>query len=305
MSAADPRERFVEAQERLLERYDMTGASSFVTIEDPVEEVHYLSAGQGSPVVLLPGVASPAALFVPLMAELTEVGSLYAIDRPGRALSDPYYHEKGDVRAFTRATLDNFLEAIHAETVDLVASSFGGFQAMAYALDRPDRIDRISFVGSPAGLTKNIAISFRLLGVRGINRLMFRMIANDTIEETRESMEALNVTDASGLSDELLDVILRGGQLPEQAASLKTLFETTSGLRGVSKHMLVRDEIDRLEGPLQFVWGSEDYFYDPSLGRELFGHREDVTFEVLEGHGHTPWLEPDNDVAERIAAFFE
>lgn len=141
------------------------------------------------------------------------------------------------------------------------------------------------------------------MGVKLVNRLMFRLSAAEDIDDVKETMESINVEDPSALSDELLEVILANGQIPEQAKSVKSLFETTAGLRGVSKHMLVRDEINRLDVPMQFLWGTEDYFYDPTVGRDVLGHRDNVEFEVLEGLGHTPWLEPENDVANRIEQF--
>lgn len=304
MSESSPRERFAQAQERLLAEYDRDITSEFAEIGTPVETVHYLhTEGDGRPVVMLPGVASPAALFVPLLAAVDDIGPMYALERPGRGLSDPYYHSKGDVRPFTVELLDGFLEAIEADSVDIIASSFGGFQAFAYALDRRSKVERISFVGSPAGLSKSLPVPFRLLGVKVINRLMFRLVAPESIEDVRDSMATMNVEDPADLSDELLEVILRNGQIPEHAKSLKTLFETTAGLRGVSEYMLVRDELDRLELPMQFLWGSEDYFYEPTVGEDLLGHRDNVEFEELEGLGHTPWLEPENEVASGIESF--
>lgn len=302
-ASTDARSRFVEAQDSLLERYDLAGASSFVDIEGPVDTVHVLEAGEGEPTLLLSGVASPAALFVPLLAELADDRRLIAVDRPGRGLSDPYRHTSGDVRPFTMDTIDGVLDACGLETVDLIGSSFGGFQALAYALDRPDRVGRISLVGSAAGLTRSLPLSFRLLGVKGINRLLFRLSADETTDDVRETMASMNVEDPSALDDALLEVILAGGQLPEQRRSLKTLFETTAGIRGVSPHMLVFDELQELASPVQFLWGSEDFFYEPAVGREAADRIEEAEFIELPGHGHTPWLEPDNDVAEYIRDF--
>lgn len=299
----DPRARFEHAQEQLMEHHGLDGTSRFVTTEQPVERMHYLHAGEGRPVLLLHGVASPAALFVPLMAELQEAFELYAVDRPGRGLSDPYRHRKGEIRHFTVEFIDAFLDAIGHEQVDIIASSFGGFQAIAYALERPDSVGKLSFVGSTAGLTKDIAIPMRLLGVKVINRLMFRLTRASSTDDVLTSMERLNVEDGSALSEWMLICILAGSQIPEQHRSLRSLFETTSGIRGVSKHMIVRDEFTTLSHPIQFLWGSEDYFYDPQLGRSVTASMENVEFHELDGLGHTPWLEPENDVAARIEAF--
>ncbi|MFW6152912.1 MAG: alpha/beta fold hydrolase [Halobacteriota archaeon] len=299
----DVHARFERAQARLIDHHDLDASSRFETVDEPVERIHYLHAGSGTPVVFLPGVASPAALFVPLMAGFEGEFELFAPDRPGRGLSDPYTHRKGDIRAFTRTFLDAFLDAIGVDEVAFVASSFGGFQAFAYALDRPARVDRISFVGSPAGLSRSLPIPYRLLGVKLINRLMFRLIRADTIDDVRRSMAQINVEDPDALSEPMLETILYAGQLPDRSRSLRTLFETTAGIRGMSKHMLVRDEVDELTQPLQFVWGSEDYFYPPELGREATASLEAVEFHELEGHGHTPWLEPENAVGDFVSDF--
>lgn len=301
--ADDPRERLEAAQQRLIEHNGLDATSAFVDIGAPVSTVHHLHAGDGPPTVLVPGVASPAALFVPLMAELDDDLELYAVDRPGRGLSDPYSHSKGEIRAFTRRLLDAYLDAIGHDSVHLIGSSFGGFQSLAYAIDRPDRVDRISLVGSPAGLTRDLPLSFRLLGVKGINRVLLRLSSDDSVEEVRDTMASMNVENPSALSEPLLECILEAGNIPEQARSLRTLFESTAGLRGTSSDMVLRDELVHLESSVQFVWGSEDFFYPPSVGREVTDRIPSVEFNELSGHGHTPWLEPDSSVHELVASY--
>lgn len=299
----DPRARFENAQEQLIEHHGLDAESRFVEVDRPVDRMHYLHAGDGNPVLFLPGLASPAALFVPLMAELEDLFELFAVDRPGRGLSDPYIHQKGEIRDFTTEFIDGFLDGLDLDTVDIIASSFGGFQAISYTLDRPERVGRISFVGSVGGLTRELPIPFRLMGVKGINRLMFRLMSADSTEDVRASMERINVVDSSALSEWLLVCILTGSQIPEHQRSFKSLIQTTAGIRGTSKTMIVRDEVDELTQPLQFLWGTEDHFFDPSLGREVTASMSNVEFHELEGLGHTPWLEPENNVAELVEEF--
>lgn len=300
---ATPRDRLAAAQRRLVDHHDLDASSHFVDIGAPVSTVHHLTAGSGQPTVLVPGVASPAALFVPLLADLDDHLDLYAIDRPGRGLSDPYTHQAGEIRAFTRQLFDAYLDAIGLDSVHLIGSSFGGFQSLAYAIDRPDRVEQISLVGAPAGLTRDLPWSFRLLGVPLVNRLLLRLSSDDTLEDVRETMASLNVEDTGSLSEPLLATILAAGQIPEQAHSLRSLFEATAGLRGTSRDMVLRDELGHIDAPVQFVWGTEDFFYPPSVGRAVLDAVDDATFVELEGHGHTPWLEPDNAVGDHLVSF--
>ena len=62
------------------------------TVEtDSAGRVHYLVAGDpaGEPVVLLHGVSTTAATWLPLVGALTDRYRIYIPDRPGRGLSAP------------------------------------------------------------------------------------------------------------------------------------------------------------------------------------------------------------------------
>lgn len=301
----DPRVAYTAAQHGLLDTYGLEDASNHVTIGRPVEEVHYLQAGSGPPAVLLHGVGVSATTFVPLMAELSDSATCYAIDRPGRGLSDPYTHEKGDVRRFNRRVVDRVLDELDLEAVTLIANSFGGFQALAYALDRPDRVDRLVLLGAPAGLTRDLPWSYRLLGVKLINNLMFRLAEADSPADLRDNLSPLLVLDQSALDDELVETLYYADEMPRQRASLKSLVETTAGIRGVTSDMVVRDEVTELATPTLFVWGEGDFFYDPDVGRPVAKAMADAEFVTLGDHGHAPWLEPDNRVDDLVTEFLE
>ena len=91
MTATDhTRKVFAERQEALLEFYDLPARSRYLDIERPQMRVHLLEAGEGEPLVLIHGGDGEGALWAPLMTELEDDFRLYALDRPGCGLSDPF-----------------------------------------------------------------------------------------------------------------------------------------------------------------------------------------------------------------------
>ncbi|MFP4590039.1 MAG: alpha/beta fold hydrolase [Halobacteriales archaeon] len=301
----EPRTAYADAQRQLLRRHDLGDASKHVSIGKPVEQLHYLEAGSGPPTVLLHGVGVSAATFAPLLSDLRDTVTGYALDRPGRGLSDPYRHRDGDVRRFTRRVLDRFLDELALDRVNLVGNSFGGFQALVYALDRPERVDRLALLGAPAGLTRDLPWSYRLLGVKLVNRLLFRLGTADSPSALREQLSPLLVLDDRALDDELVEALFHGDRMPEQRASLRSLTEATAGVRGVAREMRIRDEVVDLEVPTLFVWGDGDVFYQPSVGRPVAEAMSDASFVELSGHGHAPWLEPTDEAAASTVAFLQ
>lgn len=304
--ADGPEERYRRAQGRLIDRHELDATSRFATLDDgPVETVHYLEAGDGPPVLCLHGVGVTAATFVPLLADLADRFRVFALDRPGRGLSDPFDHAGGDIRAFNRRLLDAFLASVGLDRVSIVGNSFGGFQTLAYAIDRPDAVESIALVGAPAGLTRDLPVPYRLLGVPFINRLMFRLTRADSIEDVRAQVSPILVLDDAAIDDDLLACLFEAGRMPERQRSLRSLLQATAGVRGVAPEMVVRDELDGLSTPTQFVWGAGDYFYEPAVGRPVAAAMPDARFEELADHGHVPWLEPRNDVADIVASFLD
>ncbi len=64
-----------------------------------------------------------------------------------------------------------------------------------------------------------------------------------------------------------------------------------------------RNEIARIDRPTQFVWGTEDAFYPPAVGRPVTEKMSHAEFHELPGYGHTPWLEPNDDAVTLVREF--
>ncbi|KAA9396763.1 alpha/beta fold hydrolase [Haloarcula sp. CBA1130] len=302
-----PAERdYADAQARLADHYDLT-VESRATETDAAGRVHYLVGGNpdGDPVLLLHGVGTPAATWLPLFPALTDEYRVYAPDRPGLGLSAAPSYRDRDLRSFLVTYLLDLLEDLAIERPHVVGNSHGGLQSFLLAIDH-DRVDRLQLVGAPGGVSRDLPLPFRLLTVRGLNRVLLWLLnRGDPVENARQSMERVNVVDASAIPDAVYELLAVGQDLLGRQESQRSL-ATAQGSYGRAHPLFdIRDEIVEIDRPTQFVWGTEDAFWPPDVGRPVAEKMPDAAFHELPGHGHTPWLEPDDAVAELVRTFLD
>jgi pimeloyl-ACP methyl ester carboxylesterase len=259
----------------------------------------------GDPGLLLHGVGTRAGTWLPLYPALTDRYRVYAPDRPGLGLSAAPSYRDRDLRSFLVAYLLDLLDDLAIERPHVVGNSHGGLQSFLLAIDH-DRVDRLQLVGAPGGVSRDLPLLFRLMTVRGLNRaLLWLLNRGDPVENARQSMERVNVVDTSAIPDAVYELLAAGQDLPGRQESQRSL-ATAQGSYGRAHPLFdIRNEIVRIDRPTQFVWGTEDAFWPPAVGRPVAEKMPDAAFHQLPGHGHTPWLEPDDDAAELVRAFLD
>ena len=296
--------RYADAQARLADHYDL-GVESRVTETDAAGRVHYLTGGNpdGDPVLLLHGVGTPAATWLPLFPALTDEYRVYAPDRPGLGLSAAPSYRDRDLRSFLVTYLLELLDDLGIDRPYVVGNSHGGLQSFLLAIDH-DRVDRLQLVGAPGGVSRDLPLLFRLLTVRGLNRVLLWLLnRGDPVENARQSIQRVNVVDASAIPEALYELLAAGQALPGRPESQRSL-ATAQGSYGRAHPLFdIRNEIVRIDRPTQFVWGTEDAFYPPAVGRSVTEKMSHAEFHELPGYGHTPWLEPNDDAVTLVREF--
>lgn len=304
--ATEAEARYANRQERLATHYGLDIESH--TIEtDVTGRVHYLVTGDpdGEPVVLLHGVSVSAATWLPLAPALTDEYRLYMPDRPGRGLSAAPSYRNRDIRRFLVAYLVELLDRRQIGRPHVVGSSLGGLQAFLLAIDR-DRVDRLCLVGAPAGVSKDFSLLWRLLTVRGVNRLLFWLMSRgDPIENAKESARRFLVTEESAIPEPFYELLAAGQDLPGRQWSLRSLNNELGSFGRMHPMYEIREEIVEVDRPTGFIWGTEDYFWPPKVGRPLADRMGEATFHELDEHGHMPWMEPGDEVEKRVRSFLD
>lgn len=295
------RQAYARRQAALAETYGIEITSNVVTVED-YGDVHYLTAGpsDGTPVVFLHGVGTTAATWVPLLPAVAEEYRLIVPDRPGIGLSAPLDYGEGSFRRRLVEYLPALLETLDVTDAAVVGNSLGGLQAFLLALDT-EYVTTLVLVGGPAGLTRSFPLPFRLLTIRGLDRVLERVTSTgDPVETARTQIERIGVVDTSAIPESFYEVLAANNALEEQTRSLRTLNRRAGSFGRMHPLYDITDEIKNLTVPTTFIWGEQDAFFDPSVGRPVVQAMTDASLHVLPEHGHMPWLEPSNEVASML-----
>ena len=242
------RKAFAERQAALLRFYDLPARSRYLDIERPEMRAHLLEAGDGEPLVLIHGGDGEGALWAPLMAELEDGYRLYALDRPGCGLSDPFDYRDVDLRRHAGDFVTSVLDALGLESATLVSTSMGGFFALTTALDHPERVRRLAFVGMPLGMVSSAPLPLRLIaGVPGLSRRFMK--TRGSIEAQRAQYRQMFKTDPDTIPVPYLEARVAGVSIPATQDTWAVLLRRIAGLGGIRAGMYLGDELARLEVP--------------------------------------------------------
>ena len=116
-------------------------------------------AGSGAPLILLHGNGEDGTYFAPQIAPLARHFRVIALDTRGHGQS-PRGNAPFTISQFVR-DLRDFMDAQGIERASLLGFSDGGNIALAFALDHPERVDRLILNGAnldPSGVKPSVQI---------------------------------------------------------------------------------------------------------------------------------------------------
>ncbi len=302
---------FVLAQQRILDRYGVRAESRMVELRmlegHRLDErhndgqAHVLVAGEGPPVVMVIGGTMAAAMWAPLMAELTGY-TLYAVDLPGHGLSAPTTFRTDTMRTTAVDFLDQMLDGLGLEQAPFVGHSMGGLFSCWFALAHPERVTALSLIACPAFLLGTSApLPMRLVAqVTPLRHLLDRIQPPSPKQVERLLAMAGENPD---VAPELRDVFVSLARLPESSGNFAELVRAGVGIFGSRPAVqLNEDDLARITQPVQFVWGENDPFGPPSVGRRAAEIIPDAEFNLVPT-GHGPWFSEAGTVGALVGRF--
>jgi len=295
----------LEAERQLFDHYNLNYKIHFVEMDEPKLRLRVLEVGQGRPLLMIPGGTGDAAFFAPIMAEL-KGWRMIALNRPGGGMSDGIDHRKVDVQRLAVNSVRAVADAFDLDCVPIVCNSMGGLWSFWYALEYPQRVSGMVQMGCPALILKTSAPFFmRLLSVPGVNNLI---VSNMQPKSVDVALDGLRF---QGSSQEDIDRIPEAGaeavyhffNLPTYLDTWKSLVSAVASLTGANpRYQLGADQLQRVQQPVQFIWGENDPFGGLDVARQVAHHIPDARLHEM-GTGHLPFLDKPVETGQVIRDF--
>jgi pimeloyl-ACP methyl ester carboxylesterase len=261
------------------------------TVEAGSGKLSYRESGSGEALVLLHGIGSASASWVPFMDVAASNGlaglRLVAWDAPGYGGSTPLAPEKPKAADYA-GRLAAMLDALRVDRLSLVGHSLGALMAGAFAAAHPDRVNALILLDPASGY-------------------------GAATEEARNRMRdgrlgLLRDLGPQGMAEQ------RGSQLLSPAASAEALEWVRSSMRQVDPagytqavHMLaggtLAEDARRYEGPAIVMCGSADTVTPEEGCRRIAEALPRGQYRTLPGLGHASYVESPGTVARELAGF--
>jgi pimeloyl-ACP methyl ester carboxylesterase len=227
-------------------------------------DVHYYTAGQGEPLVVIHGGGGDARSWMSNIGELSEKYTVYAPDLPGyggsqRLAGDYYIPELSDF-------IGSFASSLGLERFNLVGHSMGGGVALDYALKAPQKIKKLVLVSSLC-LGREIAFWVRLLSIRAILRSLGALTIS-ILKGVKWLAERLNPAEFI---------------MPLSLGSM-TVGGNISTFREQS--LVLKDRLAEVAVPTLVVWGARDPIVPVKHAYQAAQSIPDCRVKVFEHRGH-------------------
>ncbi|WP_280829976.1 alpha/beta hydrolase [Mycobacterium sp. OTB74] len=283
-----------EARAAYCKLYDAALATSTVPVtESDIEtsfgRTHMLNAGDPSnpPLVALHGSGISSTMWVPLLSTLAASHSVTMIDaigEPGKSLA---------AKPLTDITqmvewLDETLRAVGIQRPAIVAASRGTLIATHYAMDFPDRVDRLALVG-PIGIVSRVRLS-----------KLVRALATGGVRPTERRVQSL--LDATVMPT-------NRGLLRQEpwGPIIQQFIAGTIGFKPASGNLPKRCDLQRLSSaqiPVVAIIGRDETFHSgPKMATRFRQQLPEARIELLDDANHNLFVD-QTDIVEKLLADF-
>ena len=281
----------------------MTLTSRRVPLADPPLGVRVLEGGEGPPLLLVHGSGMSASTWAPLVPHLG-AHHVIALDLPGFGLSDPLDYSGRSLRQHAVAQLSSLLDALGLERVPIVGTSLGGMWALSLAVASPSRVSAVASLGVPAVALPGMRGDpfFTALSTPGLRHLVSRM-GSPSVAMTRRTLErgVIGPAAAERAPDGFFEVVHAGmHQRGFRTAMLTHMWLAMRFGRPRAVNFLSDADLARITAPVLMIWGAEDPYGSPEIGRPACAVIPDARLEVVPGR-HAPFL----DDPERCGALID
>ncbi len=234
------------------------------TIKIDGRDVHYYTAGQGEPLIVIHGGASDARSWWDNIKELAEKYTVFAPDLPGyggsQALDGKYYIP--ELSEF----INKFAKFLRLKKFNIMGHSLGGGIALNYALKFPAKIKKLVLVSSLC-LGREVAFWLKVISLPTLIKLL-GAVAVFIIKSVKWLIMKLNP----------IEFIM-----PVTAA----LVTVGTGIANFHQQTLVlENQLSKVQMPTLVVWGGRDPVVPVKQAYRAAKAIPDCQLQVFQHRGH-------------------
>jgi len=255
-----------------------------VKIDDT--ELYYEAHGEGKPIVFSHGWLEDCSIWDSQVKHFAKNYTLILYDHRGHGRSDKPKVGEGN---YSMHVLSNDLYALiqrlNLEKPIVIGFSMGGFAAILFALEHPDKISKLVLVGSTAKMTLPTSAIF--FGPRGILRFLmpYKTYLRGLTEYSRFYKPSKQMVD---------EELARASKVDKSIAS--------ECWKELTENYDVRDKVSEIEVPTLVIVGEKDNVNLEAsryLNREIKGSE----LRIIPDSGHTVMIEKPQEFNQILEEF--
>jgi pimeloyl-ACP methyl ester carboxylesterase len=252
--------------------------------------VHYDQHGEGDPLILINGLGGARTGWASVADAFSQHFRVVALDNRDAGESDPETEPYSlDDLADDVAGL---MDALGIDRAHVLGHSMGGFIALHFAVNHPDRLNKLVLVGtSPVA---GVALGQPFTGPTREEWI------DDAAERTRETAPSGYAPGFFDTHPELMDALV------ERARSNRITWEGyRRQCRAISETHDVRDRLGDITAPTLVIHGDVDPSVSIKGGKKLATGIPNAQMLTYEGVGHHPMREAPERFERDVLSFLE
>lgn len=215
-------------------------------------KIRYWSAGEGEPIILLHGGNSCIEIWSLNINALAKHYRVYAFDMVGQGLSDkPIADYSLDYQV---GFLQRFMDAFDINRATLIGNSMGGSIALKFAIELPQRVNKLVLVSS-FGLGREIDFFKRFLAT-----FPFFVNLSRPSHLGAKAMLSSCVYNDQSFPAEWVELSYQYFKLPNKKRVIKSMVNTNFSFWGLKNEVFkpIVTQLKNINAPTLVFWGKQD-----------------------------------------------
>jgi pimeloyl-ACP methyl ester carboxylesterase len=297
---AEQRARLQAAERETFAHYGVQATSEPLVLAEPPLMTRVVRVGSGPPTVLFHGSTLTSTVWAPLLPHLPG-RSLHLVDLPGSGLADAFDYSGADLASHQTAFVGSVLDALGLDQASMIGASMGGWFALRFAIERPERVVAVALVTAPAIALPGALVPVPMaLTSTWLGRRLATLTPPPSARMTRRMLAAIGGDGSvDGVPDALFDAL---GAATSLGVPSSTTLELSRWRTPHAHLQLSEAELAACRPPVLLLWGADDKVQSPEAGAWAARLLPQGRLEVLPG-GHGLWLEHPQRCGQLLTEF--